>query len=66
LKKTGIISSSSCSRTGEIFDFDVIHREDYDDIMQTVANTTDKQSEELAMTLRDAMEVTRSQVTPAR
>jgi hypothetical protein len=35
-------------------------------IMQTVANTTDKQSEELAMTLRDAMEVTRSQVTPAR
>jgi hypothetical protein len=64
LKKTGIISSS-CSRTGEIFDFDVIRREDYDDIMQTVANSTDKQSEELAMTLRDAMEVT-SHVTPAR
>lgn len=56
LQKTGIISSS-CSRTGEIFDFDVIRRDDYDDIMQTVANTTDKQSEELAMTLRDAVEV---------
>jgi hypothetical protein len=56
LKKTGVISAR-CSRTGERFDFDVIRREDSDDIMQTVANTTDKQSEDVAATLRDAMEV---------
>lgn len=54
LKKT-MVKSSSCPNTGEIVDFDVIRKEGFDDIMQSVANDDDKQIE-VARSLIDSIE----------
>jgi hypothetical protein len=56
LKKTGLITSK-CSKTGQEFDFDIIRREGYDDIMSTVVNGSNKQSEQFARGLRDVLEL---------
>lgn len=54
LHKTDIISTN-CSLTGETLQFDIIKREGYDEIMETVANQS-SQSEAVAKSLRDAQE----------
>ena len=56
LKKTSV-KSSSCPNTGEMADFDVIRREGFDDIMQSVVNDDDKQFEVFARSLLDALEL---------
>ena len=61
-KKTEV-KSSSCPKTGEIADFDVIRREGFDDIMQSVANDDGKNVEDFARSLLDALE-TVSTLTP--
>lgn len=56
LKKTSV-RSSSCPTTGEMANFDVIRREGFDDIMQSVANDDEKQFEDFARNLLDALEL---------
>jgi len=55
LKKTAM-KSSSCPITGDIIDFDVIRKDGFDDIMQSVANDDDKQIEVFARSLLDSIE----------
>ncbi|KAG7368074.1 hypothetical protein IV203_030817 [Nitzschia inconspicua] len=55
LHKTDIVSTN-CSVTGEALRFDVIQREGYDEIMESVANQNNDQSETFAKSLRDTME----------
>ena len=50
LKKTTVRSSSD-PKTGEMTKFDVIQREGFDDIMQSVANDDDRQFEDFARSL---------------
>ncbi|MGK3733333.1 MAG: hypothetical protein ACI8RD_009612 [Bacillariaceae sp.] len=50
-----MVKSSSCPNTGEIVDFDVIRKEGFDDIMQSVANDEDKQID-VARSLIDSIE----------
>jgi len=64
LKRTSV-RSLSCPSTGEKTDFDIIRREGFDDIMQSVANDDDKQFEKFARCLLDALELVRS-LTPDR
>mmetsp|Transcript_3341 Transcript_3341/g.3723 ORF Transcript_3341/g.3723 Transcript_3341/m.3723 type:complete len:894 (-) Transcript_3341:100-2781(-) len=64
LKKTAM-KSSSCPITGEILDFDVIRREEFDDIMQSVANDDDKQIEVFARSLLHSIEAVNA-LTPGR
>ena len=59
------VRSLSCPSTGEKTDFDIIRREGFDDIMQSVANGDDKQFENFARCLLDALELVRS-LTPDR
>lgn len=56
LKRT-TVRSSSCPNTGEMTEFDVIRREGFDDIMQSVANDDGKQFEDFARSLLDALEL---------
>ena len=56
LKRT-TVRSSSCPKTGEMIEFDVIRREGFDDIMQAVANDDGKQFEDFARSLLDALEL---------
>jgi len=59
LKKTSV-RSLSCPDTGEMTDFDVIRREGFDDIIQSVGNNDDgdeKQFEEFARGILDALEL---------
>ena len=77
LKKTSV-KASSCPNTGEMAEFDVIRREGFDDIMQSVAannndnddddDDDDKQKqfeENFARSLLDALELV-SALTPDR
>lgn len=56
LKKT-IVRSSSNPNTGERTQFDVIRREGFDDIMESVANDDGNQFEDFARSLLDALEL---------
>ena len=55
LSKMDMITKN-CSQTGETLQFDIIKREGYDEIMETVANQTSSQSEAFATSQRDTME----------
>ena len=63
LKKTDV-KSSSCPQTGELSDFDIIKREGFDDIMQSVANDDSQKTEVFARSLLDALDAV-STLTPA-
>ena len=56
LKKTSV-RLSSCPDTGERTQFDVIRREGFDDIMESVANDDGNQFEDFARSLLDALEL---------
>ncbi len=56
LKKKSV-RSSICSNTGEETQFDVIRREGFDDIMESVANDDGNQFEDFARSLLDALEL---------
>lgn len=57
------IKSTSTSHAGETYNFDVVRREELDDIMQCVSS--DRQSEDFARTMRDTLEAVCA-MTPAR
>ncbi len=62
LNKTSIKLTSS-SHAGETHTFDVVQREELDDIMQYVSS--DRRSEDFARSMRDALDAVGS-ITPAR
>lgn len=64
LRKSSV-RSSSCPNTGEMSEFDVIQKEGFDDIMQSVGNDDDKQFADFARNLLDALALV-STLTPDR
>jgi hypothetical protein len=63
--KKRTVRSSSCPTSGETTEFDVIRREGFDEIMESVANDDDKQFEDFARSFLDALELV-STLTPDR
>ena len=55
--KKRVVRQSSDPNTGEMTEFDVIRREGFDDIMQSVANDDDSQFQGFARSLLDALEL---------
>jgi len=56
LKKINV-RSFSCPNTGEVKAFDVIRREGFDDIMEFVSTEKEKQFQDFAKSLLDALEL---------
>lgn len=56
LKRTGT-KTTVCDDTNQDVQFDIIHKDGYDELMKAVTNTADRQNEELAMNLRNTLEM---------
>jgi hypothetical protein len=56
LKRRGI-KTKICEKTNQDIQFDIIQKEGYDELMKAIANTSDRQNEELAINLRNTLEL---------